>query len=398
MGNQVLVVQKGMHATGTGIPCWSLVSCLQSGETRQKISQRDVSVDLTVFKTPLQDTFQHRVQRWPGVVALIHPRQEWSVHALQNRYTVDSGLLATLNCHVHMRRQPVRLLAHACNALLNFHMMASCEPHCSSAYSEDLRWRMVWQSEALGCSYGTIAKNLNVDKSTICRTIQLFYSTGTVTKCAYLKDCAARKLSKPAQLFILHLVIKQPGIYLYKIQKELSDLLGIEVFQPYSSFYTTMVLPDRNFKSLHLQRDEFLRQQYVSDVSVYSPEMLVFLDETGADCQNAMRKYGYRMRAMPLVSHQPLVWGERVSALAIISVSGLLDVKVVRGTTNGDTFYDFIQENLLPNLMPFNGENPYSVVMVDNCSIHNPRQLSCMDICKWSLLWIKPLKCHHRTL
>jgi len=59
------------------------------------------------------------------------------------------------------------------------------------------------------------------------------------------------------------------------------------------------------------------------------------------------------------------------SALAIISVNGLLDVKVVRGTTNGDTFYDFIQENLLPHLMPFNGENPHSVVIMDNCSIHH---------------------------
>ena len=57
--------------------------------------------------------------------------------------------------------------------------------------------------------------------------------------------------------------------------------------------------------------------------------------------------------------------------MAIISVSGLLDVKVVRGTTNGDTFYDFIKEHLLLNLMPFNGENPHSVVIMDNCSIHH---------------------------
>ena len=78
---------------------------------------------------------------------------------------------------------------------------------------------------------------------------------------------------------------------------------------------------------------------------------------------------------MPLVSHQLLVRGERVSALAIISVNGLLDVKVVRGTTNGDTFYDFIQENLLPHLMPFNGENPHGVVIMDNCSIHHINEI-----------------------
>ena len=140
--------------------------------------------------------------------------------------------------------------------IFEFHMMASCEPRRSSAYSEDLRW-MVWQSEALGCSYSTIAQNLNVDKSTVCRTIQLFYSTGTVSKRDYPKDSAPRKLSNPAQLFILHLVIKQPGIYLHEMQRELSDFLGIEVSQPYSGFYMKMVLPDRSFKSLQYRGMSF---------------------------------------------------------------------------------------------------------------------------------------------
>ena len=40
------------------------------------------------------------------------------------------------------------------------------------------------------------------------------------------------------------------------------------------------------------------------------------------------------------------------------SVSGLSDVKVVRGTL----FKGFIHKNLLPHLMPFNGENPLSIV------------------------------------
>ena len=178
--------------------------------------------------------------------------------------TVDSELLATPNCHAHMRRQPISLLACAYNALLNFYMMASCEPRCSSAYSKDLHWRMIWQSEALGCSYGTIAKNLNVDKSTVCRTIQLFYSTGTVTKRAYPKDSAARELSNPAQLFILHLVIKQPGIYLYEIQRELSGLLGIEV----SVSTIFRLLHDNGFTRQRLQitaiqSDEFLRQCFL---------------------------------------------------------------------------------------------------------------------------------------
>ena len=54
-----------------------------------------------------------------------------------------------------------------------------------------------------------------------------------------------------------------------------------------------------------------------------------------------------------------------------MSVSSILDVRVVDGVTNGETFYSFIEECLLPQLMPFDGSNPHSVVVMDNCSIHH---------------------------
>ena len=51
-------------------------------------------------------------------------------------------------------------------------------------------------------------------------------------------------------------------------------------------------------------------------------------------------------------------------------------------TSNSDTTYDFVQENLLPHLMPFNGINPHSVVVLDNCAIHHTAEV------KWMLKWI----------
>ena len=44
-------------------------------------------------------------------------------------------------------------------------------------------------------------------------------------------------------------------------------------------------------------------------------------------------------------------------------------------TSNSDTTYDFVQENLLPHLMPFNGINPHSVVVLDNCAIHHTAEV-----------------------
>ena len=84
------------------------------------------------------------------------------------------------------------------------------------------------------------------------------------------------------------------------------------------------------------------------------------------------------VRGKAAVSHSLLVRGERISAIACMSVNGILDVKTVRGTSSGDTFYDFVSTHLLPHLMPFNGANPHSVLVMDNCAIHHIEEVTAM--------------------
>ena len=255
--------------------------------------------------------------------------------------------------------------------------MTSIEPERTSAYSEDLRWRMVWQKEALGHTYEGVAKNLGVDKATVWRTVSLFQETGNVTKKVYPKEKAFRMLTTPAQLLIFHLVCQNPGIYLSEIQTELQQTLLISVsISTICKFLKKNGFTRQKLRITALQRDECLRQKYVVDMSVYSPEMLVFVDETGADLRNTIRRYGYSIRGKPMTNQVMLVRGERVSAIACISISGLLDVMTVKGTTNGDDFYRFVQAYLLPHLMPFNGVNPHSVVVLDNCSIHHVAEIT----------------------
>jgi len=54
-----------------------------------------------------------------------------------------------------------------------------------------------------------------------------------------------------------------------------------------------------------------------------------------------------------------------------MSVQGIHDVFLAEGSINGDRFEFFIRNYLLPVLMPFNGINPLSVVVMDNASIHH---------------------------
>ena len=96
----------------------------------------------------------------------------------------------------------------------------SCEPKRCSAYSHDLRWRMVYERQALGLTYQSIGMNLHVDPSTVHRTVEIFLNTGTVDKKMYNVDNLPRKLNDIMQLIILQLVLDRPGILLREIQVE----------------------------------------------------------------------------------------------------------------------------------------------------------------------------------
>ena len=50
---------------------------------------------------------------------------------------------------------------------------------------------------------------------------------------------------------------------------------------------------------------------------------------------------------------------------------GISAMRLVKGAVNGDEFLDFVERELLPTLMPFDGLNPNSIVILDNCSVHH---------------------------
>ena len=72
--------------------------------------------------------------------------------------------------------------------------------HCS-AYSEYLRWRIVYQCLGLDFSCRTVASNLGVDPSTVSRTVQRFQQTGSVKKAKYDSSTLPRKLTDVVQFY-----------------------------------------------------------------------------------------------------------------------------------------------------------------------------------------------------
>ena len=109
----------------------------------------------------------------------------------------------------------------------------------------------------------------------------------------------------------------------------------------------------------------------MAEVSVFNPDMLIWIDETGSDRRNSIRRYGYSLRGAPARVCQLRVGGKRVSAIPILTTRGIEDVYTTTESVNGEKFEEFLCQCLLPIIMPFNGCNPRSVVLMDNASIHH---------------------------
>jgi hypothetical protein len=72
----------------------------------------------------------------------------------------------------------------------------------------------------------------------------------------------------------------------------------------------------------------------VLDVSLYTPEMLIFLDETGSDRRDCMD--GCSLHGKPLVSQRLLVRVKRINCIAFMSMEDLLDCKTMACTVDSD--------------------------------------------------------------
>ena len=54
-----------------------------------------------------------------------------------------------------------------------------------------------------------------------------------------------------------------------------------------------------------------------------------------------------------------------------MSTDGVLGYMITKGTVNGKVFLDFIKGTLIAEMLPFDGENPRSILVLDNCSVHH---------------------------
>lgn len=250
-------------------------------------------------------------------------------------------------------------------------MSTSAEPARSTAYGRDIAIRVVWQRIGMGLSFRNIAKRLQIGVGSAHRLFQRYIRTGEFS-CRKKSSTRpnVRKLDQYCELYIIALLLENPGLYLAEICQRIEQATGIVV-----SGSTVCRLLKRNgitrkkISQIAKQRSEVFRGVFMAQMMLYPTNFFVWLDEMGSDKRDQIRRFGYHIRGLTPVYRRRHGRGTRVSSIAAICSEGLISHEIVTGTTNGEKFYDFIRGSLVPNMQPFPA--PRSIIILDNCSIHH---------------------------
>ena len=179
-------------------------------------------------------------------------------------------------------------------------------------------------------------------------------------------------MSESHELLLVDLLLTKPAIYLRELQRELYIRTGIVMhLSTICRAVRKLGFTRQKLQHVALQQSETERIKFTAEVmAVFHHSFILWIDETGCDRRNSLRKYAYGIRGQRPQDYQLQMRGVRYSAIGILSSDGINDVYITEGNVNGDTFLHFVHTMLLPILNPFDGQSKHSIVIMDNASIH----------------------------
>ena len=107
--------------------------------------------------------------------------------------------------------------------------MTSAEPARTSAYSDDIAVRVVWQRLGMGMTFRDIAKRLQIGLGSAHRLYRRFTETGDFKKAERSSRRHTRKLDEFHELYIIGLLMENPGLYLDEIKLKIKEATTVTV-------------------------------------------------------------------------------------------------------------------------------------------------------------------------
>ena len=225
----------------------------------------------------------------------------------------------------------------------------SAEPGRRTAYSVDLRWRVMYQRLAKELSFEAIAQNLRILHSTTCRFYALFEATGDVEpSCHQKRKSVLKKLDERTEVYAVGLLLERPTLFFEEVCQELQEALGISVSPPtVCRVLKSYGITRKKVRQIASQRCDVLRDAFLAQCFMFTADKFVWIDESGSDTRNYICKFGHSVRGTTPVSHRFFYRGKRTNAIAAISSTGLMALMLTHNTVNQDVFYDFVRGSLI---------------------------------------------------
>ncbi|KAJ2932106.1 hypothetical protein H1R20_g5000, partial [Candolleomyces eurysporus] len=221
-----------------------------------------------------------------------------------------------------------------------------------------------------------IEQATGISQRTVNRVRQLARSTGSVVRNP-LQTGRSRALNSLHLAYAEGLIERTPDLYIFELQEQLEEAYGLHV-DP-TTISRSLKRAGFTRKKLNrpaIERNEELRAQYQAFVGEnYSPEQLVFVDESACNRNTTKRSHGWAPVGTRSRRRDYFVRGQRYSILPALSLDGILHLDIIDRAYTSELFNGFI-DGLLNNMNPFPAPN--SVIVMDNASIHKSDELRAM--------------------
>ena len=190
-----------------------------------------------------------------------------------------------------------------------------------------------------------ILECVGFSRRTFFRTLKLFNETGEVSKPRSLSLGRPRILNHEDINYLLQLIHHRPNWFLDELQELMEHNRFVSVH--FSTIHRELERAGMSLKKLRKiaqERDEDVRVDFMWRVAWYAPDEMVWIDETSKDERTSFRRNGRSKKSQKASMKGVFVRGRRLTAVAALSMEGVIAGHVIEGPLCRADFLLFLEE------------------------------------------------------
>jgi len=199
-----------------------------------------------------------------------------------------------------------------------------------------------------------ILECVGFSRHTFFRILNLFNETGEVAKPRSLALSRPRVFNHEDLNYLLQLVYHQPNWFLDELQELMESNRFISVH--FSTIHHELQHAGISLKKLRKiaqERDEDLCADFMRKVAQYAPEEMIWIYETSKDERTLIQRNGRAKKSHCASMKGVFVRGRRLTAVAALSIDGIVAGHVIEGSLRGADFLSFLEDAVVCFLLLF---------------------------------------------